>query len=227
MNTQNRFTSLGKKIQFLVILLTILVLSSCSPWVQSDTPSCSTNMRMRVSINVTHVKPRVVFDQLARTPDCVVSVSPFVWRRVTLQVKNASVSEVIATVCQQIRCTYILNGDHLTIKPITSFDKRQARDMEERNKILKSRLPEGMSFEDIPLGTVLEKISKESGRDFKPWKDEGDRRVTIDVSGMTVEEAIKAVLFNVGSEGAVMIQLKYRFPRAYGQYWPWGYPPNF
>jgi hypothetical protein len=44
---------------------------------------------------------------------------------------------------------------------------------------------------------------------------------------MTVDEALKAVLFNVGGEGAVLIQLKYRFPRAYGQYWPWGYPPNF
>jgi hypothetical protein len=181
---------------------------------------------MRVSIDVTHVKPRVVFDQLAREPDCIVSVSPFVWRHVTLHVKNVSVSEVIATVCPQIRCAYILNGDHLTITPITRFDKRQAQEMEERNKILQSRLPEGMSFEEIPLTTVLEKISKESGRDFKPWKDEGDRKVTIDVSGMTVDEALKAVLFNVGSEGAVMIQLKYRFPRAYGQYWPWGYPPN-
>ena len=61
--------------------------------------------------------------------------------------------------------------------------------------MLQSHLPEGMSFEEVPLSTVLEEISKASGLDIKPWEGEGDRKVTVDVSDMTVNEALKAVCF--------------------------------
>jgi hypothetical protein len=179
---------------------------------------------MRVTIDVTDVKPRVVFDQLAREPDCAISVSPLVWKHVTLHVENATVAEVLASVCPQIGCKYILNENHLTIKPRTIIDKMQANYWEERNGILQSRLPEGMSFEDVPLSTVLEEISKASGLTIKPWKDEGIRKVTIDVSGITVDKALKAVVLYVDGEGAVLIKLWYGFPRAYGQHWLWGYP---
>jgi hypothetical protein len=81
-----------------------------------------------------------------------------------------------------------------------------------------------MSFEDVPLSTVLEEISKASGLTIKPWKDEGIRKVTIDVSGITVDKALKAVVLYVDGEGAVLIKLWYGFPRAYGQHWLWGYP---
>jgi hypothetical protein len=47
------------------------------------------------------------------------------------------------------------------------------------------------------------------------------------VSGMTVEDALKAVVLYVDGEGAVMIEQKYFLHHSYGQYWPWGYPPPF
>jgi hypothetical protein len=95
----------------------------------------------------------------------------------------------------------------------------------ERNRMLQSRLPEGMSFEEVPLSTVLEEISKASGLVIKPWEDEGDRKVTINVSGMTVDEALKAVVRYVDGEGAVLIEQKYFLHHSWGQYWLWGYPP--
>jgi len=95
----------------------------------------------------------------------------------------------------------------------------------ERNRMLQSSLPEGMSFEEVPLSTVLEEISKASGLVIKPWEDEGDRKVTIDVSGMTVDEALKAVVRYVDGEGAVLIEQKYFLHHSWGQYWLWGYPP--
>jgi len=95
----------------------------------------------------------------------------------------------------------------------------------ERNRMLQSRLPEGMSFEEVPLSTVLEEISKASGLVIKPWEDEGDRKVTINVSGMTVDEALKAVVLYVDGEGAVLIEQKYFLHHSWGQYWLWGYPP--
>jgi hypothetical protein len=98
--------------------------------------------------------------------------------------------------------------------------------MAERNSILQSRLPDGMIFNDVPLSTVLKEISKASGLTIKPWKDEGDRKVTIDVSGMTVEEALKAVVLYVDGEGAVLIEQKYLLHHSWGQHWLWDYPPN-
>jgi hypothetical protein len=105
------------------------------------------------------------------------------------------------------------------------IDKMQANYWEERNTRLQSRLPEGMNFKEVPLSTVLEEISKASGLVIKPWKDEGDRKVTINVSGMTVDEALKAVVRYVDGEGAVLIEQKYFLHHSWGQYWLWGYPP--
>ena len=102
----------------------------------------------------------------------------------------------------------------------TINNKMQANYWEKRNKILQSLLPEGMSFEEVPLSSVLEEISKASGLVIKPWEDEGDRKVTIDVSGMTVDEALKAVVLSVDGEGAVLIRQKYFLHHSWGQYWP-------
>jgi hypothetical protein len=231
MNTQTPSESMGRMIRFFLFLFAVLVLYSCSPKDLADKSSCPVDMDMRVTIDLTDVEPRVVFDQLAREPDCAITVSPFVWKHITLHVEDATVAEVLAVVCPQIGCKYILNENHLTINPFMVVDRIQAdrweefgRKMEERNRILQSRLPEGMSFEDAPLSRALEEISKASGLEIKPWKDEGNRKVTIDVSDMTVDEALKAVVLYVDGEGAVMIKLWYGFPRAYGQYWLWGYP---
>ena len=234
MNTQTRSKSMEKTILFFFILLVFLVLSSCSPKDQVNNPSCSTNMWKRVTIDVTDVKPRVVFDQLAHELDCAISVSPFIWKHVTLQVENVRIFEVLGSVCSQIGCKDILYEDHLAIKPLTIIDKMRAKQweefnrmMEERKRILQSRLPEGMSFEEVPLSTVLEEISKASGLVIKPWEDEGDRKVTIDMSGMTVDEALKAVVLYVDGEGAVLIEQKYFLHHSWGQYWLWGNPPSF
>ena len=113
----------------------------------------------------------------------------------------------------------------LVLSSCTIFDKMQANYWEERNRILQSRLPEGMSFEEVPLSTVLEEISKASGLVIKPWEGEGDRKVTVDVSGMTVDGALKAVVLYVDGEGAVLIEQKYFLHHSWGQYWLWGYPP--
>jgi len=221
-----------KKILIFVFLLAILILSSCSPKPQADEPSCTIHLGLRVTMDVTDVKPQVVFDQLARELNCDISVSPLIWKHVTLHVTNAPIHEVLALVCPQIGGKYIQNENNLAIKPLTIIDRMRAKqwerfnkDMEERNRILQSRLPEGMIFTDVPLSSVLKEISKVSGLDITSWKDEGDRMVTADVSGMTVEESIKVVLLDVDGEGAVLIRRSYGYPPVYGQYWPWGYPP--
>ena len=112
-------------------------------------------------------------------------------------------------------------------KKIQAYQREEFdRYMEERGRILQSRLPGGMIFEDVPLSTVLEQISNACGLEITPWKEEGDRMVTIDVSGMTVDEALKAVVLYVDGEGAVVIRQEYFLHQSWGQYWLWGYPPQ-
>lgn len=230
MNTQIRSTHnfIVKFIGYLFFLLVVLGLSACSSKAQAEDPSCHIDMGMRVTINVTDVKPQVVTDQLAAKPDCAITVSPFIRKHVTVNVENATVSEVIGILCPQIKCKWILNENHLTIRPYTIIDKWQDNkwvELEQRNIILQSSLPEGMVFEDVPLSAVLKEISQSCGLTIKAWEDEGDRKVTMDVSGMTVDEALKAVIRYVDGEGAVLIKSGGLFG-SYGQHWPWGYPPS-
>jgi hypothetical protein len=141
--------------------------------------------------------------------------------------QNVRASDVIVTVSQQLDAKWIYNvGGRLSIMPLTIIDKMKAKQweefnrmMEERRRILQSRLPEGMTFEDVSLSSVLQEISEASGLTIKPWEDEGDRMVTIDVSGMTVDEALKAVVLYVDGEGAVLIEQKYFLHHSWGQYW--------
>ncbi len=224
-------TRLYKSIKILLgvmlVMLAVITLSSCSSKAQTEDSSCDIDMGMRVTINVTDVKPQVVIDQLATNPDCAITLYPFVGKHVTVNVENATVSEVIGIICPQIRCKWILNEHHLTIRPYTFIDKWQDNqwvELEQRRTILRSRLPEGMVFENVPLSAVLKEISKACGLTIKAWKDEGDRKVTMDVSGMIVDEALKAVIRSVDGEGAVLIKSGGLFG-SYGQHWPWGYPP--
>lgn len=230
MNTQirSRHNFMIRFVGYLFFLLVVLALSSCSSKAKAEGSSCYIDMGMRVTINVTDVKLQVVTDQLAAKPDCAITVSPFIRKHVTLHVENATVSEVIGILCPQIRCKWILNENHLTIRPYTIIDKWQDNkwvELEQQRTILQSLLPKCMVFENVPLSAVLKEISKACGLTITAWEDEGNRMVTMDVSGMTVDEALKAVIRYVDGEGAVLIKSGGLFG-SYGQHWPWGYPPS-
>ncbi len=231
MNGQMRstYTLIIKLIGGMFLLLVVLALSSCSSKAWAEEASCNIDVNMRVTIHVIDVKPRVVIDQLATNPDCAITLYPFVGKHVTVDVEDATVSEVIGILCPQLGCKWILNANHLTIRPYTFIDKLQDNqwvELEQQRTILQSSLPEGMSFEDVPLNSMLKEISKACGLTIKAWKDEGDRMVTINVSGMTVDEALKAVIRYVDGEGAVLIKSGGLLSTSYGQHWPWGYPPS-
>lgn len=228
MNIQTKSKSMIKMLGFLFVLLAGIALSSCSSKARAVDPSCNIDMSMRVTIHVTDVKLQVVTDQLATNPDCAITVYPFFYKHVTVNVENATVSQVIGILCTQIKCKWFLNENHLTIRPYTIIDKWQDNkwvDLEHQRTILQSLLPEGTVFENVPLSAVLKEISKACGLTIKAWEDEGNRMVTMDVSGMTVDEALKAVIRYVDGEGVVLIKSGGLFG-SYGQHWPWGYPPS-
>jgi hypothetical protein len=225
MNTR-LFKSIKILLGVLLVLLAVMAMSAYSSKARAEDPSCYIDMGMRVTIKVTDVKPQVVIDRLATNPDCAITLYPFVGKHFTVDVENATVSEVIGIICPQLRCKWILNENHLTIRPYTFIDKWQDYqwvELEQQRTILQSRLPEGMVFENVPLSAVLKEISKACGLTIKAWKDEGDRKITMDVSGMTVDEALKAVIRYVDGEGAVLIKSG-GLLGSYGQHWPLGYP---
>jgi hypothetical protein len=206
MNNQTRSKSIEKMIQVLFILFAFLVLSSCSSGDRAASTTCSIDTR--VTIDVTDARPREVFDQLSNQLNCKITVYPFFMHTVTVHMKNAKASEIIVAVCQQLDAKWIYNeGGHLSIMPLTAREKKNIEAQEEWWKKFETILPQGMRFEDASVSSVLAEISAASGLEITPWEEEGDRKVTLDISGMTVNEALEAVVRQIdGCEGVVLVK---------------------
>lgn len=168
--------------------------------------SAQTNLGKRITIDVTDVAPQKVFELLARELDCKITVDRAVKKPLTLRVVDMPAAHILATICQSINCEYRFDGQNLFIKQLSAARKRQTTAMEEQSRKLQSRLPPGMHFDGTPLKDVLDAIGKAAGLKLQPWKDEGSRKVTIDVGDKTVDQALEAVLRQIDGEGVVMLR---------------------
>ena len=130
MKIQTRFKLYKQIIRLFSILCAVLLLVACSFINQADNSSCSIDIGMRVTIDVSDASPQSVFDQIAREQNCAIMVNPVVRDSITLHMKNATVSEILAAICQQIDCKYSYDGTRLNISPVTLIDKikMQARE---------------------------------------------------------------------------------------------------
>jgi hypothetical protein len=206
MNTQILSKSVKPMIRFFFILLAALVLSSCSSGDRADSTSCS--IGNRVTIDVTDARPREVFDQLSDQLNCKITFYPFFMRTVTVHMENVRASDVIVAVCQQLDAKWIYNvGGRLSIMPLTAREKSNIQAQEEWWKKFEIVLPQGMNFEEASVSSVLAEISAASGLEITPWDGEGDQKVTLDISGMTVNEALEAVVRQIDdSVGVVLVK---------------------
>ena len=212
MCSKTRFKSIVGTAALAFVLLAALALSACSSAEQVDRSSCAFDMDKRVTINVTYVDVKVVFDQLAREARCAITVRPFVRGHATLTMQGATAGEVLAAVTKQVECKWTYDGTHLTISRRTFIDnlkmRASERDTEARLEWFKKfdlSLPEGMSYEDATVSSVLAEISTPAGLVITPWEGEGDRKVTIDVSRMTIHQALEAIVRQIDGEGSVMV----------------------
>jgi hypothetical protein len=206
MNTQTRSKSMDKTILFFFILFAVLVLSSCSSGDRAASTSCSIDKR--VTIDVTDARPREIFGQLSDQLNCRITFYPFFMRTVTVHMKNVRASDVIVAVCQQLDAKWIYNvGGRLSIMPLTASDKKNIQAQEEWWKKFEIILPQGLNFEKAPVSSVLAEISAASGLEITPWEGEGDRKLTLDISGMTVNKALEAVVHQIDdSIGVVLVK---------------------
>jgi len=168
--------------------------------------SAQTNLGKRVTIDVTGAAPQKVFELLAHELDCEITVDRAVKKPLTLRLVDRPASDIIVTICQSIKCEWRFDGKNLFIKPLSAGRRRQIASMEEHSRKLESRLPSGMHFDGTPLKDMLNTIGKAAGLKLRPWKEEGSRKVTIDVGGRTVNEALEAVVRQIDGEGVVMTQ---------------------
>jgi hypothetical protein len=206
MNTQTRSKSMERIIRFLFILFAILALSSCIYGDRAASSSCS--LGKRVTIDVTDARPREFFDQFSKELNCKITVYPFFMHTITVHMENVRASEILVAVCPQLDAKWIYNvGGQLSIMPLTARDKRNIQAQEEWWKKFEILLPQGMVFEEASVSSVLAEISAASGLEITPWEGEGDQKVTLDISGMTVNEALKAVVRQIEDcEGVVLIK---------------------
>lgn len=212
MNNQIRSKLIDPIIPFFLILTAILVLSSCSTGDRANSSRCS--MEKHVTLDVTDARPREVFTQLSNKLNCKITIYPFFMHTITINMNDAPVYEILAAICPQIDAKYINNDDgHLSIMPLSPLEKWVLREREEffrqfaeMNRKFETPLPEGMDFENVPMSDVLEEISKASGLELTPMEGEGDRLVNVDVSGMTVQDALEVIVRDIDGEGNVMVK---------------------
>ena len=185
--------------------------------------SAQTNLGKRVTIEVTKATPQKVFELLAHELDCKITVDRAVKKPLTLRLVDRPASDIIVRICQSIECEWRFDGKDLFIKPLSAGMRSHAAAMkelskrtEERSRKFESRLPAGMHFDGTPLQDVLKTIGKTAGLKLRPWEDEGGRKVTIDVGGKTVNEALEAILRQIDGEGVVMLRTGGR--DSWGQY---------
>ena len=190
--------------------------------------SAQTSLNKRVTIDVTAVPPRDVVALLARAVGCTMDggadpappaakpqaerqtcrfhVDPAVTQPLTIRLVDVPVDAALGMICQSIPCEYRFDGTNVWLKPLSESRKRMTSAMQDYFRKLESRLPPGMRFDGVTLASVLEAIGKAAGLELKPYKAEGDRRVTLEVGGKTVNEALEAVVRQVNGEGVVMIR---------------------
>jgi len=113
---------------------------------------------------------------------------------------------VLPVICQSISCEYRFDGTNVWLKPLSESRRRRTNAIEGYFMKLESRLPQGMRFDGATLASALDAISAASGLELRPYKGEGDRKVTIDVGGKTVNEALEAVVRQIDGEGVVVVR---------------------
>jgi hypothetical protein len=190
--------------------------------------SAQTSLDKRVTIDVTEVAPGQVMELLARAVGCTFEVGsgsmqsiktmlgmkepcrffvdPAVTQPLTMRLVNVPVSSVLPMICKSIGCEYRFDGTNVWLKPLSDRRKRDDAARMAYYRKMQAPLPQNMRFVNVTLVNVLKALSAASGMDLEPWKDEGSRLVTIDVSGKALDQALQAIVAQIDGYGYVRVR---------------------
>jgi hypothetical protein len=190
--------------------------------------SAQTSLNKRVTIDVTEVAPRQVMELLARAVGCTIEdgsgslqsiktllgmkeqcrffVDPAVTQPLTMRLVDVPVYSVLPMICQSIGCEYRFDGTNVWLKPLSGGRKRDDAARMAYYRKMQAPLPQNMRFVNVTLANVLRALSAASGMDLEPWKDEGNRMVTIDVSGKSLDQALQAIVSQIDGYGYVRVR---------------------
>ena len=191
--------------------------------------SAQTSLNKRVTIDVTAVPPRDVVALLARAVGCTIGrrirpgaagreapagsrrtcrfhVDPAVTRPLTMRLVDVPVDAALRMICQSIACEYRFDGTNVWLE--AAVGEPEAHDQRDGGVLPEAREPAaaGHAFRRRDARERA-RGHREGGRArVEAVQGEGDRKVTLDVGGKTVNEALEAVVRQIDGEGVVMIR---------------------
>jgi len=155
---------------------------------------------------------------------CFFWLHPAVTQPQTMLLVNVPVSIVLPTISQSIGCEYRFDGTNVWIKPGSKGTKTGRREggadlrpvgVDSPNReagraefwrTLRTPLPRNLRFTNATFSNVLDALAAVSGMDLEPWKDEGRRLVSIDVSGKPLVDALQAIVTHIDGYGYVRVR---------------------
>ena len=178
----------------------LMLISLGTAWSQSS-------LHGRVSIAFDGAHSSDVFQVLAKSLDCELSLDQKVKQVVTVLLSNVTRQTALDAICLSVGCHWRIESGRLIIEPLAKAETSvlTSRLIPLKNG-LERRLPLNMRFESVPLRMVLDDVFKQAQVSYCLFGESVSETtlVTIDVSGRTVSDAITQVLENVRVTARIM-----------------------
>lgn len=174
----------------------------------------------RVSLDLKAVEPATAFNTIASAVGLKVSVDPAVTAPVDIVVRGVRASTALDTICDSIGCGWKVEGGTLKVTPAGAVllsrtggtgTKPERETFVRAQTALNTKLPTGLVFTDATLAEVSTRLSAALGLQITIKADgSGPHTLTADLSGQTLQTALKIVVDSVKSDvkGAVSLTMR-------------------
>ncbi len=162
-------------------------------WVAAQTPATApaVEVERRVFVDVNAVDPGEVLEKLAQTIGCTLALDPKLETPVTLRLSNVRARTALDAACDTIGCRWRIDGTVLHVDASTPPPPvPAAQAFLDR---VRTPLPDGWEFKNVPLQNVLDAVSKETGVRREVEGVAPSRPVTVDLSDKSLFAAMIAI----------------------------------
>lgn len=174
----------------------------------------------RVTLDLKAVEPATAFNTIASAVGLKVSVDPAVTAPVDIVVRNVRASTALDTICDSIGCGWKLEGGTLKVTPasaiLLSGTRKSGSKAGQENaapvlKALSTKLPDDLVFTNATLTEVSARLSTALGLHITMEADgTAPHTLTANLSGHTLQTALKIVVDSVKADGKGAVSLTVR-----------------